>query len=137
MRGEKVIETASGRYHPIVIDFTQWDGPKRLTEIREAVEAGTFEQWFELVLLPLYGTERGEARSRFVEALLRFEVELYKAKKLSVRLVAATMILANKLIPKDRLETLWEEIKMLDIVEFAREKGIEEGKTLGLQEGNQ
>lgn len=69
-----------------------------------------------------------------MEAILRFEVELYNAKKLSVRLVAATMILANKLIPKDRLEALWEEIKMLDIVEFAREKGVEEGKTLGLQE---
>ena len=139
MSGEKIVVTTSGSYRPVVIDFTQRDGPKRLAEIREAVAAGTFDQWFELVLLPLYGNTRGEERSRFVEEVLRFETELYKARKLSVRMLAATMILANKLIPKARLETLWEEVKMLDILEIAHEKGktlgLEEGKTLGRREG--
>ncbi|MCP4937257.1 MAG: hypothetical protein GY927_24380, partial [bacterium] len=137
--GEKVITTQSGTYAPLVIDFTQRDGRRRLTEIRDAVQAGTFEHWFELVFLPLYGKETGEARSAFVEEVLHFEVDLYKARKLSARLVAATMILSNKLITTERLEALWEEVKMLDILEIARKKGIEEGiqegKTLGLQEG--
>ncbi len=137
--GEKVITTQSGTYTPLVIDFTQRDGHRRLREIRDVVQAGTFEQWFELVFLPLYGKETGGARSAFVEEVLRFEADLYKARKLPARLVAATMILSNKLIATERLEALWEEVKMLEILEIARKKGIEEGlqegKTLGLQEG--
>ncbi|MCP4396483.1 MAG: hypothetical protein GY801_04095 [bacterium] len=137
--GETVISTCSGRYAPIIVDFTQKNGPKRLAEIRAAVDAGTFTNWLELVFLPLYGEERGEARSRFAEEVLRFASKLFHAEKVSVRLLAATLILSNKLIDKEVLLQIWEEVKMLDILEIAREKGIEEGlqkgKTLGLQEG--
>lgn len=84
----------------------QRDGPKRLAEIREAVAVGTFDQWFELVLLPLYGTERGEQRRMFVEEVLRFETELYKAHTVPVRLVAATFVLSNKFLDHDLLEVL-------------------------------
>jgi len=43
--------------------------------------------------------------------------------------------MSNKLIDKERLRELWEEVKMLDILEIAREKGLEEGKFIGIQEG--
>ena len=47
--------------------------------------------------------------------------------------------MANKMIDKDRLAEIWEEIKMLDILEVAHEKGknegIEEGRSLGIEEG--
>ena len=133
--GDKTITTKSGKYTPTVIDFTQRDGLKRLAEIRDAVERGAFEQWIELVFLPLYGTETGEARSRFVEQVLRFESELYRAERLSARLLAATLILSNKLIDKSLLRDIWEEIKMLDILEIAREEGIKEGEVSGIQKG--
>ncbi len=91
------------------------------------------------MFLPLYGKERGAARSRFAEEVLRFESQLFHAEKISARLLAATLILSNKLIDKEILVQIWEEVKMLDILEIAREKGIEEGlqkgRTLGLQEG--
>jgi hypothetical protein len=48
---------------------------------------------------------------------------------------AATLIMSNKLIDKKRIEELWEEIKMLDVLDVAREKGMEEGKTIGIKEG--
>ena len=133
--GDKVIETHSGKYAPLVIDFSARNGRRRLAEIREAVRNQTFQNWLELVFLPLYGKETGDARSAMVEEVLRFESELYHAEKIPVRLLVATLILSNKFIAKERLYDLWEEIKMLDILEVAREKGIEEGKTLGLQEG--
>ena len=57
------------------------------------------------------------------------------AEALQGETLVATLILSNKFIAKDRLYELWEEIKMLDILEVAREKGIEEGKTLGIEEG--
>jgi len=118
-----------------VIDFTLRDGRKRLSEIREAVQAGNLENCLELVFLPLCGKEDREVRAELAEQVLRFESELFHAGKISSRLMAATLILSNKIIDKERLKSLWEEIKMLDIIEIAREKGIEEGKEIGLQEG--
>ncbi len=57
--------------------------------------------------------------------MIRFETELYRAEIVPARLLAATLIMSNKLIDKNRLEQLWEEIKMSDIIEIAREKGME------------
>ena len=78
--------------------------------------------------------ETGASRREFAEQVLRFKSKLYHAGKISARLLAATLILSNKLIDKERLEAIWEEIKMLDILEIAKEKGIEKGKALGIQE---
>jgi hypothetical protein len=134
---DKTIATESGTYSPIVIDFSKRDGRKRLAEIREAASSGDFGNLnpLEMVFLPLYGKETGIARSEMAEQVLRFESELYHAGKISARLIAATLILSNKFIDKDRLKALWEEIKMLDILEIAREEGVKEGKLLGIQEG--
>ncbi len=91
--------------------------------------------WLELVFLPLFGRGTGAARSEMAENVIRFETELYRAKKIPAKLLAATLIMSNKVISKERLRQMWEEIKMLDIIEIAREKGILEGKSLGIQEG--
>ena len=57
--------TRSGKYEPIVIDFSQRDGRKRLAEIRRMVEEGDFDNWLELVFLPLFGKDhrRGPGRN--------------------------------------------------------------------------
>lgn len=133
--GEKSIRTSSGKYTPIVIDFSILDARKRLAEIRREVEAGTFSNWLELVFLPLYGKESGAGRGEIVEEVIRYESRLFQAEKISARLLAATLVMSNKLIDKNRIHELWEEIKMLDVLEVAREKGLEEGKILGVQEG--
>ena len=44
-------------------------------------------------------------------------------------------IFSVKLIDKARLKQLWEEIKMLDIFELAKEEGLQEGLQKGLREG--
>ena len=129
------LETTSGTYRPVVLDFSQKAGKKRFEEIRAEVAAGTFRRWLELVVLPLYGKAKGDERARFVEEVIRFEVELVRGGRISPQLTAATLVLSNKMIDKKRLLALWEELKMLDIVEIAREKGIEEGKSLGIEEG--
>ena len=108
---------------------------KRLAEIRESISRGTFENWLELVFLPLYGKETGKERAKMAEDILRFENELYQADKIPVRLIAATLIISNKMIDKERLKALWEEIKMLDIFEIAKEEGKKEGKKEGKEEG--
>jgi len=133
--GRKTIITESGKYEPAVIDFTQKDGRKRLAEIREAAEKGEPVNFLELVFLPLYGKETGKARSAIAEEVIRFEAGLYRAEKIPATLPAATLIMSNKIISRERLQEIWEEIKMLDIIEIAEEKGIEKGKMLGIQEG--
>jgi len=133
--GEKRLQTPSGTYAPLVVDFSERDGGRRLEEIRAAVRDGTFDRWLELVFLPLYGRERGRARSDLAEETIRFETELFRQGLIPSRLVAATLVLSNKMIDRDRLESLWEEVKMLDILEIAREKGREEGRVLGIDEG--
>jgi hypothetical protein len=133
--GEKAVVTPSGRYAPTVVDFTRRDARKRMAEIRQAVKDGTFDQWLELVFLPLYGPETGEERSEIAERVIDFETELFEAEKISIRLLAATLVMSNKLIDRQRLETLWEKIKMLDILDIAKEKGIEEGIAKGIAKG--
>ncbi|MEZ4526102.1 MAG: hypothetical protein R2941_09315 [Desulfobacterales bacterium] len=133
--GEKKIVTSSGTYTPVVIDFSRRDGFRRLEEIRQAVDDGTFVNWTELVFLPLYGKKIGNRQSELAEQVLKFETGLHRIQKIPVNLLAATLVMSNRLIDKARLRELWEEVKMLDILEVAREKGMEEGKSLGIQEG--
>ncbi|MDM8536696.1 hypothetical protein QUF70_08085 [Desulfobacterales bacterium HSG17] len=138
-KGKKSIKTGSGKYKPIIIDFTKRDARKRLGEIREAINAGIFDNWLELVFLPLYGKETGKERSLMAEEILRYENELYRKDKIPVRLLVAALIISNKMIDKDRLNELWEDIKMLDILELAQEKGeaigIQKGEAIGIQKG--
>jgi len=133
--GEKTLVTPSGRYAPTVVDFTRRDARKRMAEIRQAVKDETFDQWLELIFLPLYGPETGEERSEIAEQVIDFETELFQAEKISIRLLAATLVMSNKLIGRQRLEKLWEKVKMLDILDFAKEKGIEEGIAKGIERG--
>ncbi len=95
----------------------------------------SFAQWLEPVFLPLYGKEIGAARRVWVEEVLRFEADLYRGEKLSARLLAAALILSNKLLDKAALRQIWEDVKMLDILEIAREEGMKEGELLGIQKG--
>lgn len=138
--GEKEVITSSGTYRPVVIDFSKKDGRERLEEIQRAVaKDGKLTNWMELVFMPLYGRETGDERGNLAEKVIRFETALYHKQILPVKLLAATLIMANRLIAKERLKELWEEVKMLNILEIAREKGMEEGlvegKNLGIQEG--
>ena len=74
-----------------------------------------------------------------MERVIRFETELFRAELVPSRLLAATLVMSNKLIDKDRLNRLWEDVKMLDILEIAREKGreegLEKGRSQGIEEG--
>ncbi|MCP4351132.1 MAG: hypothetical protein GY795_37180, partial [Desulfobacterales bacterium] len=124
--GRKEIQTPSGKYAPLIIDLTERDGQKRFEEIREAVNRGDTSLLTELVFLPLYGRE--EEKTQFVRKVLQFEIDLYKQEKMPILLVAATLVMANKQIDTATFNELWEEIKMLDVLKFAHEKGMEEGK---------
>ena len=129
-KGDALV-TGSGRYTPMIIDFSERDGRRRLEEIRSAVERGEFRNWLELVFLPLYGKETGKRRSAMVEEMLGFEIELFRAEKISERLLAAAIVMSNKMVDQKFFEDNLEVLKMIDVIDVAREHGIKEGRTLG------
>ena len=133
--GKKQIKTHSALYQPTFIDLTQKNGKKRLNQIRAAVESGDTSSLLELVFLPLYGNDNDFDRREFVKEIIKFETDLLRIDPTKELLVAATLIMSNKIIDKDTFEKLWEEIKMIKAFEFAEEIGYERGKNEGINEG--
>ena len=125
------IQTPSGTYAPIITDLTGRNAQKRFHEIREALEKGDLSVLPELAFLPLYGREEERQQAGFVKDVVRFEIGLYKQEKLPATLIAATLIMANRQIDESDFHELWEEIKMLNILQFAHEKGRREGEKRG------
>jgi predicted transposase YdaD len=66
---------------------------------------------------------------------LEYEVELCKANKMSEMILAATLIMSNKILDDETLNKIWKEVKMIDIFAFAHEKGRNEGKKEGRNVG--
>ncbi len=133
--GKRELRTLSGKYSPTFADLTERDGPGRLKDIREAADRGDLSALTELVFLPLYGRKTGREQAEFVKKVIRFEIGLHRQERIPAPLIAATLIMANKQIDKTDFQKLWEEIKMLDILKFAIEKGMEEGEEKGKKEG--
>ena len=103
--------------------------------IREAVESGDTSSLLELAFLPMYGNDNDVDRKDFVKEIIRFETELLKKDPTKELLVAATMIMSNKILDKETFDKLWEEIKMIKVLAFAEEKGYDRGKNEGINEG--
>jgi predicted transposase YdaD len=70
-----------------------------------------------------------------VEEMLCFEIALFRAEKISARLLAAAMVMSNKMVDKKFFEENLEVLKMIDVIDVAREHGIREGKNIGIEEG--
>ncbi len=135
--GTKKIVTESGTYEPAIINLSDRNGRKILEHIKNAVKDGDTDRLLELIFLPLYGKEKGARRSEFALEVIAYERELLKMEKMDPQFIAMTLIMANKIIEKEKLEELWEEIKMydIDILDIARQKGKEEGIKEGKEEG--
>ena len=128
--GIREIKTPHGTYSPIFVDFTQKDGFKRLAEIKTAIDQGDTSVLIELIFLPLYGKIN---HKELAEAVLSYELELYKANKMPELLLAATLIMSNKLLDDETLRNIWKEVKMIDIFAFAHEYAMKEGREEGLK----
>ena len=121
--GIREIKTPHGTYSPIFVDFTQKDGFKRLAEIKTAIDQGDTSVLIELIFLPLYGKIN---HKELAEAVLSYELELYKANKMPELLLAATLIMSNKIlestigkIPENlanKINAIAQESQLLDLL---------------------
>ena len=97
-----------GRFSSNSIDHCLDSGSKASSARND--DGGWPTLWSKLAFLPLYGKETGRARVELAENTIELQTELYQAKKISSRLLGATLIMANKMIDKDRLREIWEKI---------------------------
>ncbi|KPA13685.1 hypothetical protein MHK_006102 [Candidatus Magnetomorum sp. HK-1] len=133
--GKMIIKTQSGLYQPKFVDFTQRDGKRRLKKIQEAFAAGDKSSLLELAFLPMYGNEDDFDQKEFVKEVIQFEIDILNQDPEIELLLAATLIMSNKIIDKETFEELWEKIKMFKVLEFAEEKGYGRGYDKGKSEG--
>jgi hypothetical protein len=133
-KGDRIINTKSGKYEPDMIDLSGRNGKERLDEIKQAVARGKMDDLLELVFIPLYGKPDDYVLEDLIEELLKYETLLYNQGIFSKRLVAATMIMSNKIISRDLLKKFWEELQMYDIFDIAVEKGMEKGMEKGREQ---
>ena len=97
--------------------------------------SGDTSSLLELAFLPMYGKNDDLDRKEFVKEVIQFEIELLKQDPTKELLVAATLMMANKIIDKETFDELWKEIKMFKVLEFAEEKGYDRGYDKGTNDG--
>jgi len=134
-KGIKEIIADSGTYKPIIIDFTNRDGYKRLNEIRNEIERNDLTNLVELVFIPLYGDDSAVDKSELTLEVLDFQIELVHQQKMPLQLLAATMIMANKMVDPSIISKIMEDMSMFDLFEIVREKFSEEARREGKREG--
>jgi len=125
---EREIITESGTYKPIIIDLSLKNGEERFKEIKKEVEEGNYDNLIELVFIPLYGDAPDEEREIFVKKVITYESDLWEQDKISKNLIGATMVIANKIVDKEFLANLLEDMDMLDVIEVIKDKYVKEGE---------
>ena len=73
-----------------------------------------------------------------VKELLLETIKLEKEirdENIKNKVIALTMVMANRLVEAELLEKIWEEVKMLKILKYAEDKGIEQGIQIGIEQG--
>ncbi|MDP3014365.1 MAG: hypothetical protein Q8M92_09000, partial [Candidatus Subteraquimicrobiales bacterium] len=56
---------------------------------------------------------------------------MIKDENIKNKISALTLVVSNRLMDPEILEEIWEEIKMLKILKYAEDKGIEKGNSEG------
>lgn len=86
----------------------------------------------ELIFVPLMES-RLPVGDLLLETIKR-EKEI-RDENLMNKVIALTMVMANRLVEAELLEKIWEEIKMLKILKYAEDKGKEQGILIGIEQG--
>jgi hypothetical protein len=119
------IEAGSFKYKVHSIDFSNEDAEAKLRELKNKLEVGIEINELELVFLPLMKSNLEKVN--LVREVVKVEMQLNIDQTVKEKLVAITLVMADKLIRRDELEKIWEEIRMFKFIEFAEGKGIEKG----------
>lgn len=85
----------------------------------------------ELIFLPLMQSQLSPSE------LLKETVRLGKLLPEDGRTkgLALTLVMANRVVEPEYIDTIWEDIQMLKVIKYAEEKGMEKGIEKGIERG--
>ncbi len=124
------IDTGVLKFAPKIINIGEKDGDERLRELKEKIRNNIPINEIELIFLPIMDTKK--KKIEFLREIILLEKKLLCSKKEKEKLIAMTLVAGNKLVSKEEISKIWEEIKMLTFMEYAEEKGMEKGLEKGI-----
>ena len=118
------------KYNVNIVDFSEKDGDKKLSELRQSIKEGKDINELELIFLPLMRSKLNKID--IVKEVVNLEIQISKDEAFKQKLVAITLVMSDKLIKREELNKIWEEIRMFKFIEYAEGKGMEKGVEKGI-----
>jgi len=108
------------------------NGDEVLERIHNEIAIGNPVNELELIFVPLMDS-RLPVKELLLETI-KLEKEI-RDENIKNKVIALTMVMANRLVEAELLEKIWEEVKMLKILKYAEDKGKEQGILIGIEQG--
>ncbi len=120
------LEAGSIIYNTETVLMNNYNGDQIYAEEKAKAASGKKPDKLRLTMLPLMKSAKPAA------ALTKDAIQLAKQSSMSeneiIELISAIIVLANKILTKEDINEIWEEISMLKAIQFAEERGLEKGK---------
>ena len=129
----KQFDSGVMRYEITAYTIGAKDGDAVLREIKRQIAAGETVNPLELIFLPLMKSQRDSKAQ--VQEIVRTALALAVESELKKKIVVSVLVMSDKLVEREFLEGIWEEIHMYKFIEFAEEKGMKKGLEQGLEQG--
>ena len=132
--GTKTLDTGTLHYRVHQVVLKRRDADAVLKKIRRALDVGEPVNELELIFLPLMESQLSN------DTLLRETIQLERQlpdTAIGRKVILLTMVVANRIVDTEVLNEIWEEVRMLKIMQYAEEKGIEKGLKKGIVKGRE
>ena len=130
--GTKILDTGNLQYNVLQIVLANRDAVLLLARITTALEKGDPINELELIFTPLMKSRLN--RTELLRKTIELEKKLPKSE-FREKVRELTLILADKIVDREILDELWEELSMLKVIKYAEEKGMEKGREEEREEG--
>jgi len=135
----KAIDYQCLKFTPIIVNLGERDADATIRRLRQQIEDGTPVNELEIVYLPLYHSNSlnpAEILKQCVEIISKVDA----TEERKTKLAALAMVASNKLVDKEDLDKIWEDVKkmvQLKILQVAEEHGIAIGQEQGIAIGQE
>jgi predicted transposase YdaD len=130
--GTKSLDTGTIQYNIRQIILKGRNADVLLEKIRNALENGEAVNELELIFLPLMQSILH--KNELLLETIKLEKQLPDTI-IRIKVLGLTLVVANRIVDEKLLDEIWEEVRMLKIMQYAEEKGLEKGLEKGREEG--
>ena len=132
--GTKSLDTGTIQYTIQQIILRERNADELLEKIRKALENGQPVNELELIFLPLMQSRL--PKNELLLETIKLEKQLPDTT-IRVKVLGLTLVVSNRIVDKKLLDEIWQEVRMLKIMQYAEEKGLEKGLVIGLEKGRE